>query len=163
MPRQREIRCFDYVNHRYDQVRDTLMANAAPAFGRATKRASAHADEMSSQLHVHIGAVDVATEIEISVHGVEETPGHGKVPPVTRVDFEWHARESPHLFPLMHAELRAYPLTARDTQLEFAGHYEPPLGVLGTAVDAVVGNRIADASIQRFVAEVAEFFRATLA
>jgi hypothetical protein len=81
---------------------------------------------------------------------------------VTRVHFEWKAKQSPHLFPLMHAELSVYPLTGSETQLDFSGHYDPPLGLLGRGVDAVVGNRIADASIHRFVNEVAEYLRTTV-
>ena len=34
MAKEREIRCFDYVNHRYESVRDLLIANATPAFSR---------------------------------------------------------------------------------------------------------------------------------
>jgi len=53
-------------------------------------------------------------------------------------------------------------LTGSETQLDFSGHYEPPLGVFGSAVDAVVGNRVADASVHRFVTEFAEYLRTTL-
>jgi hypothetical protein len=66
------------------------------------------------------------------------------------------------MFPLMKAELAVYPLTATETQLDFAGSYEPPLGWLGSAVDAVVGYKIAEASVHRFVAQVAAYLRTTL-
>jgi hypothetical protein len=106
--------------------------------------------------------VDVGKEIEISLQNVEETPPSGRTPAVTHLHFEWKAKQSPGLFPLMHAELSVYALTATETQLDFSGTYDPPLGLLGSALDAVVGNRIADASIHRFVSEVAEYLRATL-
>jgi hypothetical protein len=63
----------------------------------------------------------------------------------------------------MKAELSVYPLTATETQLDFSGLYEPPLGVLGKAVNAVVGHRIAEVSVHRFVSEVAEYLRQALA
>lgn len=162
MNKGRHIRCFDYVNHPYEKVRDVLVANPAPAFSRATKRAAARAESVASQLRVNIGAIELGTEIEISVHSVDEAPGAGRTSPVTRVQFEWKAKQSPHLFPLMHAELSVYPLTGSETQLDFSGQYDPPLGLLGRGVDAVVGNRIADASIHRFVSEVAEYLRTTV-
>ena len=56
-----------------------------------------------------------------------------------------------------------YPLTATETQLDVLGRYEPPMGVLGDAVDAVVGNRIAEASVHRFIADVATYLRTHLA
>ena len=162
MTKEREIRCFDYVNHRYEKVRDALMADAAPAFSRATTRAAARADDLASQLHVTVGGLEVGTEVEISVNAVEERPGAGKHPPVTRIRFEWKAKKSPQLFPLMRAELAVYPLTGSETQLDFSGQYTPPLGVVGRGLDAMVGNRIADASVHRFVSEVAEYLRSTV-
>ena len=163
MSKGRQIRVFDYVNKPYERVRDALMSSAGPTFARATTRAAARAESVASQLHVTIGALEVATDIEINVHKVAETPGSGRMSPVTRLTFEWKAKQSPRLFPLMHAELAVYPLTGSETQLDFSGHYDVPLGILGKGVDAVVGNRIADASIHRFVTDVAEHLRESLA
>jgi len=162
MTKGRDIRCFDYVNHPYEKVRDALKANAGPVFSRATIGASARAESVAAQLHVNVGALKVATDIEISVQKVEETPAAGKKLPGMRVVFEWKAKEQTRLFPLMHAALDFYPLTSSETQLDFSGHYDPPLGLVGTALDSVVGNRIADASIHRFVTDVAEYLRTSL-
>jgi hypothetical protein len=63
----------------------------------------------------------------------------------------------------MKAELSIYPLTRTETQLDFAGLYEPPLGALGIALNAVAGHRIAEVSVHRFVGDVAEHLRQTLA
>ena len=62
----------------------------------------------------------------------------------------------------MKAELAVYPLTATETQLDFSGSYEPPGGWLGSAVDAVIGHKIAEASVHRFVGQVAEYLRGHL-
>ncbi len=162
MKKGRDIRCFDYVNHPYEKVRDALKADAVPVFSRATKGASARAEDVAAQLQVNVGALKVTTDIEIAVQQVEETPKAGKQSPGMRVTFDWKAKEQTRLFPLMHASLAFYPLTTTETQLDFAGHYDPPLGIVGTALDAVVGNRIAEASIHRFVTEVAQYLRTTL-
>jgi hypothetical protein len=63
----------------------------------------------------------------------------------------------------MHAVLWAYALTPTETQLELEGKYAPPLGVVGKAVDAVIGHRIAQASMHRFIQEVAARLREELA
>jgi iron-sulfur cluster repair protein YtfE (RIC family) len=55
----------------------------------------------------------------------------------------------------MEATLVVYPLSRTETQLELSGRYRPPLGVLGSAVDAAWGHRIAKASVLRFVQELA--------
>jgi len=55
-----------------------------------------------------------------------------------------------------------YPLTASETQLDFAGTYEPPMGIVGAAIDALVLHRVvAEASVLHFVQDVAAFLRAT--
>ena len=53
-------------------------------------------------------------------------------------------------------------LTANETQLDFSGCYEPPLGVLGSAMDSIVGYRVAQVSVHRFVTDVASFLRTTI-
>jgi hypothetical protein len=62
----------------------------------------------------------------------------------------------------MNARIAVYPLTSTETQLDFGGSYDPPLGVLGSAIDAAVGCRVAEASEHRFVADVAQCLRQTL-
>jgi hypothetical protein len=76
---------------------------------------------------------------------------------------EWEAATMPHLFPLMKAQLSIYPLTATETQLDFLGLYEPPLGLVGKAMNAVVGHRIAEVSVHRFISDVAGYLRQALA
>jgi hypothetical protein len=59
----------------------------------------------------------------------------------------------------MDGVLSIYALTPGETQLDFLGHYDPPLGVIGGAVNAVVGHRIAEASVQRLISDVAQYLR----
>ena len=68
----------------------------------------------------------------------------------------------PNLFPLMKAELSIYPLTASETQLDFFGLYEPPFGAVGKAMKAIVGHRIAEVSVHRFVSDVTAYLRQIL-
>ena len=159
----RELRCYDYVNHPYEQVRDALKDDARGVFQSATKGAASRAHTVASALHVSFAGLEVATDIAISIRHIEERPGKFKSPPTTQLDLEWEATKSPHLFPFMRAELSVYPLTGTETQLDLAGLYEPPLGVFGNAIDAVVGHRIAEASVHHFVSDLAEFLRTTLA
>ena len=162
MARGPRIRCFDYVNRSYAQVRDALKADALMVFSRATQGAASRVNHVAAQLHVHIGVLEVGTNIEIVLGRIQELPGGVKTPPCTRLELDWKALESAHLFPTMHAELSIYPLTGTETQLDFSGDYELPLGILGSAVNAIIGQRIAEASVHRFVTEVAGHLRSTL-
>ena len=158
----REIRCFDYVNHPYEQVRDVLSKDAPTVFQSATKAAASRARSIASELRLDIGGIGVEADIIISFKKIQEqTPEMAF--PVTRLQLEWQAAKMPSLFPLMKAELSIYPLTASETQLDFSGLYEPPLGAVGKALNAIVGHRIAEVSVHRFVSDVAEHLRQALA
>ena len=79
------------------------------------------------------------------------------------VTLRWKAARAAALFPSMEAELVVYPLSKDETQLELHGLYRPPLGAIGSALDSLVGHRIADASVHRFVTDVASLLRSELA
>ena len=158
----REIRCFEYVNHGYERVRQALSGDARALFQAATRAASSRAETLAAQLRVEVAGLEVARTIAIEVKGVEDSRRGAGATPVTRLQLEWQAAETPRLFPFMRAELSVYPLTATETQLDLAGRYEPPLGPLGGAIDAIVLHRIAEASVHRFLQDVAGYLRREL-
>lgn len=162
MPRQ-EIRSYDYVNHPYGRVREALVADAAGIFRAATRVAADRAQSVAAELRVTLAGVDVSTDIVCSIGKIEEAAGGPKGAPVTRIPISWEAARNPRFFPLMSSVLTIYPLTSTETQLDFLGHYDPPLGVVGEAMDAIVGHRIAEASVHRFITDVARYLREHLA
>ena len=163
MSKGREIRCYDYVNHPYEQVRDALSHDAPAVFQAATKSAASRAQSVASELRVDLGGIAVEADIHISVKQIEEKEREGMSGPVTHLRLEWEAARMPRLFPFMKADLAIYPLTSTETQLDFSGLYEPPLGALGKAMNAVAGHRLAEASVHRFIDDVAGYLRKALA
>jgi hypothetical protein len=163
MSKGREIRCYDYVNHPYEQVREALSKDALAVFQSATKAAESRARSIASELRVEIGGIGVQADIIISIRKMDEKASEGMAGPVTRFELKWQAAKMPSLFPVMEAELSIYPLTGTETQLDFSGLYEPPLGALGKVVNAMVGHRIAEVSVHRFVSDVAGWLRQALA
>ncbi len=157
-----EIRCYDYVNHPYALVRDALIVEPTQLFQSATKAAASRADSVASELHAGIAGIGVEAEIKISVKTIEEKDLEAMSVPVTRLHLEWEAATMPRLFPLMKADISIYPLTRTETQLDFFGVYEPPLGTVGKALNAIAGHRIAEASVHRFVDDVARHLRQVL-
>lgn len=157
---QREIRSFDYVNQPYEPVRDALRADAAAIFKRATQVAEDRSGDLVASLSVDFKGIQLSKSIAIRLGGMREESLPGTLlSHVTRVELEWQAASSPGLFPVMKAELAIYPLSPTETQVELTGRYEPPMGVLGVAIDAVVGHRIAEATCHRFVRAVVERLR----
>jgi hypothetical protein len=157
----REVRSYDYVNHPYDRVRDALRRDALTVFQSATTTAVARAQSVATELRVDFGGIAIKADVKIHIKNIEEIVD--TIPaPTARLLLEWEAATRPGLFPVMQAELLIYPLTPTETQLDFLGHYEPPFGVVGKTMNAVVGYRIAEVSVHRFVSDVAEYLRQTL-
>jgi hypothetical protein len=158
----RQIRVYDYVNQPYARVRDALRQDALAVFQLATKSAVSRAQSVATELHVDVGGIGIKADVNVSVKSVEEKVD--AIPsPSTHLKFEWEAASMPSLFPVMQAELSIYPLTVTETQLDFLGTYKPPFGAVGKAINAVAGYRIAEASVHRFVNDLAEYLRQTLA
>lgn len=156
------IRSYDYVNHRYEAVRDAITKDPVALFRAATKSASSRAEAVAVALRVDVAGVEVSKDVVVAVKRVREEPGRAKKPQRTVLELEWAAAKSPRLFPFMRAELAVYPLTATETQLDLSGEYEPPLGALGKALDSLLGHRIAEACVKRFLEDVADHLRRTL-
>lgn len=163
MIRNPEIRCYDYVNHRYERVRDALKNDALDVFQSATKSAASRAQSIAAELHVDFGGVGITTNIKVSVKDIEEKLGDALSSPTTRLLLDWEALTRPGLFPIMKGELSIYPLTSSETQLDFWGIYEPPFGAVGKAMNAIIGHRIAEVCVHRFIDEVAGYLRKSLA
>jgi hypothetical protein len=157
-----KIHCYDYVNHPYEQVRNALSKDAPAVFQSATKAAASRAQSIASELRIDVGGVGIQADIQVSVKNIELKPRKAMSGPVTRLQLEWQAARMADFFPLMKADLSIYPITATETQLDFDGFYEPPLGSLGKAMNAIVGHRIAEVCVHRFVRDVAEYLRKSL-
>ena len=132
-------------------------------FGAATRAAADRARSVAAELRVTIAGLDVSAEIAVTTDRiVDETTGLFGAP-LTRIPMSWEAAHHPRFFPLMNAVLSLYALSATETQLDFLGQYEPPMGVVGSAVDALVGRRVAEACVHRFISDVAWYLRQELA
>ena len=66
---------------------------------------------------------------------------------------EWHA--GTRLFPLFHGTLRLRIASVEMTRLTFEGAYRPPLGTFGVVFDALIGRRIARATMREMLDRIA--------
>jgi hypothetical protein len=156
------LRCYEYVNQPYESVRDALRNDPRRVFQRATTAGASRAHEVASYLHVDVGALAIGAEVTIYVQRFDETGSAPGLQPVTRLRLAWEAARAPALFPAMQAELAVYALSPGETQLDLSGEYRPPLGAIGAVLDAVVGHRIAEASVHRFLRDLAELLKREL-
>jgi len=130
-----------------------LHSDGLKIFSRATATASERARELLATLRLNVGAMEVGVDVRLQIAGiVDETTATGD--PRTRLDFNWTAAQRAGFFPTMEATLAVYPLSASETQLDLHGDYRPPLGPLGSAIDAALGHRVAEATLLRLLRDV---------
>lgn len=67
----------------------------------------------------------------------------------------WEAAEASEVFPVLSADLELDALQGDGCQLSLMGTYRPPLSVVGEATDRLLGHRVAEATVRRFVLDVA--------
>jgi hypothetical protein len=162
MSEPRKLRCYEYVNRPYEQVRDLLRRQPLELLQRATTSAASRARTLAATLHVGVAGIEIGVDVRTNVQRIREEERVAGMSPVTILDIGWEASRAPGFFPLMHLELSAWPLSSSETQIEIAGEYRPPLGVVGNAIDAAVGHRIAEASVKSFLEDVVEQMRREL-
>lgn len=163
MAQRHELRAYEYVNRPYATVSEALRSDLGGIFGRATQGAASRAGTLAAHLKVELGGLEIGADVAIEVGEIQQTEaGAGHQPPQTKIPLRWKATKSAALFPQMEAELTLYPLSPEETQIDLHGHYTPPLGALGSAVDSLVLHRVADASVHRFVSDLATLLRAEL-
>jgi hypothetical protein len=159
MSEPRTLRCYEYVNRPYDRVRAVLHERAADLLQRSTHSAATRADALMASLHVGIAGFEVGVDVRIRIRAIRDEGSVGGLSPVTRVALAWDAVRAAALFPSMEAELSAWPLSSAETQLEVEGLYRPPLGPVGSAIDAALLHRIAEASVKRLLDDLVEQLR----
>ena len=156
MNAEREIRCFAYVSCPYAHVREALALQPARVLGDPTRRAVERAKSLHAVLSVDIAGVEIGKDVEIEVVALDFTrhPPHEPNAPSMTLELRWKAASNASLFPSMRARLMLYPLSRTETQLDLLGWYTPPGSVLGSAANALVGHRLAEAAVHRFLEEV---------
>ena len=162
MSERRELHCYQYVNVPYEKVRDALARDATGIFQRATATAASRAHELVSTLRVGVGALEIGADVKIEVPAIHEKAS-ALGDRTTVLELAWTAANRAALFPSMEATLSIYALSDKETQIDLHGRYKPPMGVVGDALDAVAGHRVAEASVLRFVQDVAARINVELA
>ena len=159
MANKNSIRSYDYVNHPYEYVKEKLIGDTIGIFQNATKSAALRAHNVAAELHINIAGIELGKDISIGIKNIDVTPKRPGSLPKTSINIEWSAAKNPSMFPVMNGYLNIYPLTATETQLDFDGNYEVPLGIVGGVLDSVIGHKIAEASVSRFMKDVAAHLR----
>lgn len=155
MPR-RHVYFYTPIGRSFDEVGDVLEGDPAvwlppPAIhADGAWRVTLHAHEVAlpGQLAEHAALVEVG---EPARHDIAVLRG-----------LVWRSASAGGLVPTLEADLELVPLSDDACQLSLLGSYRPPLSVAGDIADRLLGHRIAEACVRRFVLDVADQVTATL-
>ncbi len=133
----------------WQQAVDALTEHRAALFGDATD-ATVHG--AVTRLHTTVAGLDVGRDVTVRLGPIRDLGMH-----TVSMALTWDAVDGHGIFPRMlgSIELTAMSDHPARTQLTFLGTYTPPLGVVGTIVDAAAGHKVADDTIDHFIDEVA--------
>ena len=145
----RDVHDCAFVNHPYDRVSQILRSNPMVFLEAATDGAAIRARALVASTHPSLGEVAIDRQFVVELTSIAEETG--LLGPRTRLSLLWKAETHPHLLPTMVATLDLLTLGPVEAQLDFVGEYRPPHGVLGAAIDRVIGYRIVDAAVHTFL------------
>ncbi len=148
----RELHAYAYVDVPFDLASRLFAENAQAVLQHATDDVAQEAGNLSRTLKVNLGGFDVAKDVEVLVGEFEPAQ-------LTRssVPIRWRAERGRLLFPTLKARLDIVALSFDPplTQIELTGTYDPPGGAIGAGADKLLLHRLADATVYRFVHDIA--------
>lgn len=156
MAEARELHAYAYVDVPFDLASRLLAENAKAVLQRATDDVAEEAGNLSHTLQVNVGGFEVSKDVEVLVGEFEPAKLMRSTVPL-----KWRAEHGRLLFPTLSADLSVIAISLEPalTQVSLDGTYEPPLGAVGAGADRLVLHRLADATVYRFVHDVAMALR----
>ncbi|HEY3143522.1 MAG TPA: hypothetical protein VGJ86_20470 [Acidimicrobiales bacterium] len=145
----RAIRHYAYVERPFDDLWPLLATEPNGVLGEG---ASVPLGSGTSDLHAHLGGVDVARTVAMHFSGLVCDDAWAGLA------MHWEAAHHPRMFPVLEATLELVPVPSgrrHFTQVGLVGRYRPPLGVLGDMADRLGGSGVAVESIRHFVEDLA--------
>ena len=142
---KQHVHLYNAVNRPYSHVRNALMNHALDLLERATEAGLSGAHE--SALEIEVGGIALAKEVHLDVKGFRDIPGRV---PLGRVSIRWSPSDHSALFPVIEADLEAEPIDDERTMFSLLGLYQPPLGLVGAALDRLGFHRLAETALERF-------------
>lgn len=141
------VRYFTQVDAPHWHVEATLSNLVAQLTGSAE-----HAYREGEELRQRLQPIDIAPAKEVLLRiGTARIRRDGVAYPIT-----WRATGPTGLFPRMTAELVVSPVGSDQASVVFEGTYDPPLGILGEAIDRTLLNRLAEMTVKSWVDDVVE-------
>jgi hypothetical protein len=125
------------------------LARLADGDGLRCTSEDAYSSEWTHVMRVAVGGLSKLVRVQArKLTWTEESVGFA---------IRWEATgPEGGLFPVLDADIRLAPAGEGATLLTMAGSYRPPFGAVGDALDRTILHRVAEATIRRFLTQLAD-------
>lgn len=112
------------------------------------KQASGDGDELLSELGFNLGKRRIGRRIRVEIGAPTVAAG------VMFLRIRWQSATEVALFPTLEGTLEVASLGSTKTQLGLSATYEPPLGLIGKITDRTLLHRVAEVTVNDFLARI---------
>jgi len=133
-----------------DQVERALLDSPAGWLSAIAGAAQERGDGLL--VEVGVGPMEAGLRRRVSIRLGEPV----RFPSMTSVPLTWEPIGLEGVLPRLDANIELGPLGEDRTQLAISARYQPPLGVVGRAVDRVLLHRMAEATLKDFLDRVGQ-------
>lgn len=140
---------YTYIDAPAAAVRATLLEDSGAWIDSLATHATAAGDALRIRLGPKGTHGPVSKRIEVHV-GQPVARDAATLIPLT-----WQATGATALFPVFTGDIEIAAIGGAETQLSIWGHYDPPLGPIGEALDRFGLHRVAQASVRAFLLDLA--------
>jgi hypothetical protein len=131
-----------------DQVEQALLDSPAGWLSAIAGAAQERGDGLL--VEVGVGPMEAGLRRRVAIRLGEPV----RFPSMTSVPLTWEPVGLEGLLPRLDANIELGPLGEDRTQLAISARYQPPLGVVGHAIDRVLLHRVAEATLKDFLDRV---------
>ncbi|MFT7598926.1 MAG: hypothetical protein ACI8TP_001851 [Acidimicrobiales bacterium] len=132
----------------YGAIADLLEANPAAIMAAAAEQAVAAANEVVVHVEGKWAWFDLNEDVRAELGQLDRGAAMARLP------ISWGADKHKRLLPSLKGNLSVMSLSAKHSEISFTALYAPPLGLFGGVEDFLLGRRILEQVIGRFLDEV---------
>ena len=151
----RELHHTAYARRPYAEICDEVAADPKGVIAAAADAAVRHANQLVANVDAAMAFFAPLDEVDIDVQSLRRKGNHH-----SWLYFTWTADPDRRLLPNVDAQLDLVPLVPAGpealTVLSIHGHYMPPPSMFASMEEAVLGRRIVDAAMHRFLNHLAD-------
>jgi hypothetical protein len=149
------LRCSVVVARPIAEVEAEMAAGAENWMPAMARQANGDGEDLLSELGFNLGKRRIGRRIKVEIGAPSATAGLMFLP------IRWRSATEVGLFPTLEGALEVAALGSSRTQLGLSANYEPPLGLIGKIADRALFHRVAEVTVNDFLARIGKWLERT--